>query len=87
MGSALLKRRNNTLKINNVLPKNEEILKVLGEIVVGKDKVFHIMCFDIKIDGFFPVRVRWWPQNHSTRPPTPEFSATVLSLDSEYDCQ
>ena len=58
MGSALLKRRNNTLKINNVLPKNEEILKVLGEIVVGKNKVFYIMCFDIKIDGFFPVRVR-----------------------------
>ena len=75
------------LKIKNVIPKDKDMRRASGKILLRKDPDFDVLCFDINIEGFHPVRVRLWLQNHPICPPTPEFFVMVLSLDSEYDCQ
>lgn len=44
-----------------------------------KDADFDILCFDINIVGFFPTRVRLWPQNHQSCPPIPDIFAANSS--------
>lgn len=83
MGSVLAKR--NIVKIKNNL---EEIMpKASGGIVVRKEANFDIICFDINIEGFYPTRVRLWPQNLPTCFPTLGLSLAVSSIDVAFDCQ
>ena len=83
MGSVLAKR--NIIKIKNNL---EEIMpKASGGIVVRKEANFDIICFDINIEGFYPTRVRLWPQNLPTCFPTLGLSLAVSSIDVAFDCQ
>ena len=84
MGSFLLKK--NKVKIKTLLPKDSEIFQTSVEIILRKNTDFDILCFDINIDGYFPARVRLWPQNHPTAPPTPVVSDDDTA-DSGYDCQ
>ena len=56
------------LKVKSILPKEENIPKASGEIVLRKDTDLDILCFDRNIDGFYSVSVRLWPQNHPTAP-------------------
>ena len=85
MGSVVSKKRK--LKIKNFIPKDKDMWRASGKILLRKDPDFDVLCFDINIEGFHPARVRLWLQNHPICPPTPEFSAMVSYLDSEYDCQ
>ena len=62
------------MKIKNLLPKDSEIFKTSDEIILRK------------FDGYFPARVRLWPQNHSAAPPAPVVSDDD-TVDSTYDCQ
>ena len=85
MGSVVSKKRK--LKTKNVIPKDKDMPRVFDKILPRKDPDFDVLYFDINIDGFHPARVLLLLQNHPACPPTPEFSTTVLSLDSGYDCQ
>ena len=80
MRSVLAKKER--VKIKNILPKEENMPKSSGEIVLRKDMDFDILCFDINVDGFYPARIRLWPQNHPIAPPTPDISTTYSSSDS-----
>lgn len=83
MGSVLAKR--NRIKVKNNL---EEIIpKASSGIVFRKEANFDIICFDIKIVGFYPTRVRLWPQNLPTCFPTLELFLAVSSIDAGFDCQ
>ena len=84
MGSVLLKR--NKLKIKNVIP-DKNMPRASGKVLLRKDPEFDASCFDINIDGFHPTRVRLWPQNHPTNPPTLDLSIEVSSSDGGYDLQ
>ena len=85
MQSVLSKK--SKLKIKNVMPKDKDMLKASGRILLRKDPDFDVLCFDININGFYPAHFRLWPQNHSTNFPTPDFSVAVSSSDSGYDLQ
>ena len=85
MQSVLSKK--SKLKIKNVMPKDKDMLKASGRILLRKDPDFDVLCFDININGFCPAHFRLWPQNHSTNFPTPDFSVAVSSSDSGYDLQ
>ena len=80
MRSVLAKKKR--VKIKNLLPKEENMPKASGEIVLRKDMDFDILCFDINIDGFYPARICLWPQNYPIAPPTPDISTTYSSSDS-----
>ena len=83
MGSAKSKKN---LQIKNMLPKNQEISSVSGEVILKKDENFDILCFDINFNGFLSTRVRLWPINSPSTPPwTPDLYPD--SDDSGYDCQ
>lgn len=55
--------------------------KVSGKILLTKDPDFHVLCFDLNIDSFYPARVHFWPQNHPTNPPKPDLSLAASSSD------
>ena len=74
------------LKVKSILPKEENIPKASGEIVLRKDTNLDILCFDRNIDVFYLVSVRLRPQNHPIAPITPEVSL-LSSSDSGYNCQ
>ena len=74
------------MTIENILPKDSEISKTSGEIVLGKDARFDILCFDINFDRYFPARICLWPINNLTAVPTPQMDC-VSSLDSGLDRQ
>ena len=61
--------------------------KVSGEIIIKKYADYNIVCFDVDIEGFFPVRVCLWPQDHPTCPPTLQISPVVSSVNSGFDYQ
>ena len=46
------------LKIKNVIPKDKDMPKVSGRIILRKDPDFDVLLFDINIDGFYPARFR-----------------------------
>ena len=66
--------KKNKMKIKNLLPKDSEIFKTSGEIILRK------------FDEYFPARVGLWPQNHPAAPPAPVVSDDDTT-DSTYDCQ
>lgn len=82
MGCVQSKKEGVILKNN--LPKENEISKVAGEIVLKKDSDFNILCFDVNFDGYYTTRVRLWPENHPTTPPP---MPDVSSIDSGIDIQ
>ena len=85
MGSVLSKK--SKLKIKNVIPKDKDMPKASGRMLLRKDPNVDVLCFDINIDGFYPACFRLWPQNHPTNPPTPNLSVAVSSFDSDYNLQ
>ena len=56
MGYVLSTKEGVILKKNNS-PKNNEISKVAGEIVLKKDSNFDNFCFDTYFDGYWHVYV------------------------------
>ena len=79
MGSAVAKRKR--VQIKNFLPKEDDMPKASGEIVLRKHKDFNILCFDINIDSFYLVHVRLRPQNHPIPPPMPDMLISIQRLN------
>ena len=77
-------KKNNNLKIKNLLPKDEEFshLEAKGKIVITKDVDFDILCFEIDIDNYFLTLVRLWPQNCLSQPLTPVASSDDIEFDA-----
>ena len=83
MGSVASKKRK--LKIKNVIPKDKDMQRASGKMLLRKDPDIDVFCFDLSIDGFHSAPVRLSPQNHPMNPPTPNLSLAVSSSGSGYD--
>ena len=77
-------KKNNHLKIKNLLPKDQAFsnLEAKGKIVITKDIDFDILCFEIDIDNYFLTLVRLWPQNWPSQPLTPVTSSDDIEFDT-----
>ena len=81
MGSSRSRKKNKFRDIN-LISKGREFSHLVprDEITFRKDSDFDIPEIEININGYFPSRVRLWPENRGIEATTPH-----VSIDSGID--